>query len=492
MKPSDLQTAIFRFVKTTNKSLLVRAVAGSGKTTTTIACVPFIGPSNSIIFLAFNKLIVEELKQRIPRHASASTFNSLGNRAIYNRLGRVTINKNKTRQICKSTLTDIEYREYQENICKLIGLAKSYCLSPEGYAGTNDTDNNYMWLIDRFGIDVHEEQLTHFIEITRDILRESINQVSVIDFDDQLYLPVVLKLPMMKYDVIFVDECQDVSIVKLVLIRKSLAPGGRVIAVGDKKQAINGFTGSDENSIEKIRTMFNCEELPLSTTYRCAKNIVLYANQYVKEINAFEDAPDGCVCSWISYKGSDFRKTDLMMCRNTAPLISMAYACIARRVPVKVLGREIGAKLINLIDRLKPAGLFGENGLGEKLREWKKYEVERLVQNGEEEKAEGIIDRHDSIIAFLNNSSASTLDGLKYEINSLFNNDEECLTLCTIHKAKGLEAPRAFILDPELMPSKWARQEWAREQEQNLMYVSITRAKTELVFIRGMDYEVIR
>ena len=41
------------------------------------------------------------------------------------------------------------------------------------------------------------------------------------------------------------------------------------------------------------------------------------------------------------------------------------------------------------------------------------------------------------------------------------------------------------ILSPELMPSKWARQEWQAEQEQNLIYVTDTRTMETLFILQG-------
>ena len=56
------------------------------------------------------------------------------------------------------------------------------------------------------------------------------------------------------------------------------------------------------------------------------------------------------------------------------------------------------------------------------------------------------------------------------------------ITLCSVHKAKGLEWNRVYVLGREtLMPSKFARQAWQIEQEINLIYVAVTRAMTELI-----------
>jgi superfamily I DNA/RNA helicase len=46
-----------------------------------------------------------------------------------------------------------------------------------------------------------------------------------------------------------------------------------------------------------------------------------------------------------------------------------------------------------------------------------------------------------------------------------------------------MEWHRVFILDAHLMPSKWATRAWMREQEDNLAYVAITRAKSRLSYI---------
>jgi superfamily I DNA/RNA helicase len=56
-------------------------------------------------------------------------------------------------------------------------------------------------------------------------------------------------------------------------------------------------------------------------------------------------------------------------------------------------------------------------------------------------------------------------------------------TLSTIHKAKGREWNRVYFLHRELLPSRYAKQDWQLEQERNLEYVAITRAKKELIYV---------
>ncbi|KKK71001.1 hypothetical protein LCGC14_2918360, partial [marine sediment metagenome] len=54
-----------------------------------------------------------------------------------------------------------------------------------------------------------------------------------------------------------------------------------------------------------------------------------------------------------------------------------------------------------------------------------------------------------------------------------------------VHKAKGLEAKRVFILQPKgaEMPHKMAKSKWQIEQEWNCLYIAITRAIEELIYV---------
>lgn len=78
-----------------------------------------------------------------------------------------------------------------------------------------------------------------------------------------------------------------------------------------------------------------------------------------------------------------------------------------------------------------------------------------------------------------------TVKDLRNLISNIFSDEVKGILLSTIHKAKGLENDKIFFLSPELIPSKYATQPWQYEQEQNLKYVAITRAKSSLVYVWG-------
>jgi superfamily I DNA/RNA helicase len=74
------------------------------------------------------------------------------------------------------------------------------------------------------------------------------------------------------------------------------------------------------------------------------------------------------------------------------------------------------------------------------------------------------------------------------KIESVFVDDANVqgIKLSSIHKAKGLEAHRVFLIEPPgaTVPHPMAKTDWQKKQEWNLRYVAITRAIGELVYVK--------
>ena len=70
---------------------------------------------------------------------------------------------------------------------------------------------------------------------------------------------------------------------------------------------------------------------------------------------------------------------------------------------------------------------------------------------------------------------------LKYKIKSIFTDEIQGIVVSTVHKIKGLEADRVFIIRPDLLPMQTPKP-WQHIQEKNLQYVAYTRAKLDLIF----------
>lgn len=192
-------------------------------------------------------------------------------------------------------------------------------------------------------------------------------------------------------------------------------------------------------------------------------------------------APKGSVAVLSSYTPALFIPTSAILCRNTAPLISFAFSLLHRSIPCRVLGREIGQGLITLIDKLKPKDLAD---LDTKLQNYERTQRAKFLSRFDESSAEAVSDRVRCIEIFL--SASENLRDLSERITALFaDSTQGKLTLATVHKSKGLEWPLVFILDFDLMPSKFAKKPWQQIQEKNLIYVARTRAQLDLRYIKS-------
>lgn len=512
LKPSPYQLDIFKNIEETKNSLIVEAVAGSGKTTTITGAVKLIDSNLRTLFCAFNASIAKELKNKLPDHVDSRTLNSLGHRAWQRHVGgRIELNVNKTYDILDSeeilkNHPRWEVRSVRFVVNQLVGYAKQMGLVPHDVVESMgaiplipDSKQAWMDIIDHFNIDFFvkrdgktrveirkeiERKQNLAISLTRKVLTLGIQQKNVIDFNDQLYLPVIFNVEFAKYHVIFVDEAQDISMIQRVMIQRSLRKGGRVIAVGDPAQAIYGFRGADSKSLFNIAKEFDCKSLPLSICYRCGKNIVAEAQQYVSHIEAFDNAPDGTVERLGTYGAHNidiFQKDVFVLCRNVAPLVKLAFELIKFNKPVSILGKNIGKNIANLINSLNPTTI---PDLLKKLVKWEEIEIERLRERDPEASGDFIKERSDSVRTFIKCSGENSIPGLLESIDKLFSDKTKgVVLLSTIHKSKGLEADKVIILDFDLLPSKYAVLPWQKEQEKNLTYVAITRAKDYLGYI---------
>lgn len=506
--PSPFQQAIFDFIEHGEGSAIVDAVAGSGKTTTIVQSLNLIPLHKSTLFLAFNKAIADELRRRVPDHITVKTLNGLGHGAWCKFvLGTIKLDTDKTRKILfsdkyKAKFGSDRIRENAGNIFKLVGFGKSHCIVPTYFANSalfsdfseslcalvslnEDTDENWENIIDHFGLYFEKGETAKYfsINVARHILNDTLKDGNVIDFNDQLYLTVAYRVPMQQYDFVFVDEAQDISEIQRAMIRMALAENGRLIAVGDPHQAIYGFRGAASDSMKNIAKEFGTKHLPLSISYRCPKAIVSQAQKFVSHIQASENAPSGEVIYKGQYFPNLFKPKDMVVCRCTAPLVNLAYNLIENEIPVIIMGRDIGKNLISLIESLEPHNVYNLKIL---MVNWRNKEIQKLKKKQTEPDLSKIDDKFQAIMNFTNCINATSINMFIKGIDKLFSNTPcRSVTLSSIHRAKGLEAERVFILDSFLMPIKYATQEWQIQQEHNLHYVAITRAMSELIYIES-------
>lgn len=503
-KPSPLQEAIFDKVRNGECHILINAVAGSGKTTTIVEIANLIPAGKRSIFLAFNRDIVKELRVKLPPHIEVKTIHSFGLNELRYKYGRNPevkqdefIDDSKISKIIVErsagwgpfTENPTESPEEEEserlNYCtrveRIVDLAR-LCL-PQSPA-------EMLELCEKFEINLQNGE----IERAKEVIRISDKITTKFDFIDMIYRPAKYglnpgevskdgKWQLKQYDYVIVDECQDFNKAQQSIINKIVKPnGGRMIAVGDPRQAIYGFAGADNSSFNNLKNLFpNTIEMPLSVCYRCDKSIITHAQDIVEYISARDNAGQGTM-----RQGSikEVRDGDFILCRNTRPLVALCLQFISQGRKATIKGGDIGKNLINMVKNTKMKTI-------EPMFVKFNKEYDKLVKKAKAqyplkpaEEVSYVANMNDKIEALrsISKTCKSTDEVIKM-IEKIFTDNVSGIVLSTVHKSKGLEADNVFIIERFRMPAPFASKDWEREQESNLDYVARTRAKHKLIYI---------
>jgi superfamily I DNA/RNA helicase len=484
--PSHYQSAVYAHITDGTGNAVVDAVAGSGKSTTIVEALKLIPLTLRVLFLAFNKAIVEELKLKIGTMSNVEicTLHSLGFSAIRNTFRNVKVDSNKYFTFISDgikfgmfrptiELVEEENINYKSNIVKLVDLARAYLC----------TDENMLYSIaEKYCINVLDNECS----IAMTVLNWGKNNVAVIDFTDMIYFPNVKNLTMPQFDFVFIDECQDLNTAQREMFLKTLKSTGRFVAVGDPRQAIYGFAGADVESFNLLKSLPNTVNLPLSVCYRSASSIINLAKEIVPQIEARENAPDGVVSH--EAKVADIQDGDMVLCRVTAPLVALCMQYIGKGIKAYVKGRDIGTNLINMIKATKRVQMSDVMlKLSKDLEKIATKIVNRSHCTLSEAKNNSVYTNMQDKINAINviAKDLKTSTAVMNRIEAIFkDNDNSGICLSTVHKAKGLESNNVFIIRPDKFYLKHAmRVEWMAEQERNLVYVAYTRAKHFLGFV---------
>lgn len=478
IRPSQYQLDIYDAIKNSNDNLMIEAVAGSGKTTTIIESLKCLPDTSRILFVAFNKHIADELKKRVPSYVEVSTLNSFGWKACFRAFGKIKLDSWKTRSIAEELSSASKWYSVVSQLVSLMkasGTKKIYHEMKRDAFGKALTD-----FANRQDLDIPNDN-KDFCDLVLEVYKKSIETKYVMDFDDQIFMPVFYKLDMPKYDTVMIDEAQDLSVIQVELIEMI---GKRVIAVGDTYQAIYGFRGADPEAMMSLKKSLNMKSLPLSICYRCPSSHVNLAAKIVPSIESSETADHGI----ISHAGeSDFLERtasgDYVLCRLSAPLVRYCLLLIAEGKKGVIKGRDFGKNLSQLIKRLS-TDTFSMSEFLNKVHFYFETEIEKCRKRNRDF---AVLEDKKACIETLC-EGISSIDTVLNKIELIFNdNDNPGVTFSTIHRCKGLEANRIFILYPHLLPFYKAKQPWQKEQEMNLKYVALTRSKNEICFVHQKD-----
>lgn len=454
-----------------SSNLQLNAVAGSGKTTTIAHANKLIvnaDSSNSILNVAFNKRIAEEFKSRMPSSSANFTFNGLGSRALSKRF-RAKVDFKKRTNCVKHALKPFPKSKLPANIFQIISAG--YNLAKQlGYAPKLDVKKYNLTPLSTDVLSVDKEYAAIIDAAISESNRQAFEEGKV-DFDDQIYLSVLLRLRAQTFTHVFVDECQDMNSIQRAMVKLHLAAfgKGKLFAVGDPYQAIYGFRGADDDSYQQISTDFGTTEFPLTYTFRCAKKIVLEAQDIVPHIKAPDSAPDGTVTETDYLNYENISPGSAVICRYNAPLLKAAFNFIKhRRATTFIGGRDIQQQINGVIDVLQSSSLpldsAIESYINDQADRAERLRAPRLLETA-----------HDTIACIRTLLESGDLSYAKTVLEDIMSQTGN-VELSTIHKAKGLEWPSVYALT-------FGDIDLDRPQEPNCLYVGITRAETSLTYV---------
>ena len=484
-KPTKEQERFYSFLVNRNENILIKAYAGSGKTFTIIEGLKYLPKDKSITYLAFNKHIKEELSSKLPEHVRCSTVYGLGLAALKKvykdiefdefKIDKIIQKKARSWDLNSEFKSQEEKNRYLNNIKKLVNLSRlTLTLKPK-----------YV----EYLAEKHDIKLRDNTDVKRvlKIMDTCMVDRTYYDHTDMVFLPAIdSKIWFFPQDYVIVDECQDTNICQIKVIQKALKKDrktkkilGRLIAVGDPYQNIYAFNGSGEKSFNWFIENPNTKVLTLSTSFRCSKNVIKHAQKIVPDIKALDNAPDGLVRTDGDVV-NEAQSGDFVLCRTVAPLMKLFFELLLKGKKVIIKGSDIGLGLIELIGQYKTIQELSAHWGGE-ITKFKMELKNKGIIDPSEHSGFVILNDKVSTLLFLC-SLSDNIGDLKAKISMIFSDEIQGIVLSTIHKVKGLEADRVFIIRPDLMPMPHAKGGWQLREEKNLEYVAITRAKIELIY----------
>jgi DNA helicase-2/ATP-dependent DNA helicase PcrA len=468
---SRYQTAVFDHIQQRIKNnLIVEAKPGSGKTTTIVKATEFVPKGKSVLMCAFNVKIRDELERRVPSSVKVRTFHALGLYAVQRSRGKVEVAKYRQKDLIKRVIpahTHGVTRAYSD-VSKIVSMAMNRLAK---------TDDEILEIMDTY--DCYPDLPAYegpYVEWAQEVLRLTREPSKQISYDDMIYLPAYFSLAGSKFDYVFVDEAQDCNPAQLQIVKNALKPGGKLIAVGDRRQAIYGFRGADSHVMQNLESEFSADVLPLSITYRCPKSVVRLVNFIVPDLEAAPSAAEGRVVMATENQFlQSVRPGDVVISRTNAAIASYSMKLLVSGVPCTIIGKDISSGLLKLID--KNARDTTKDFL-KALSAAADEERTHLIDIKKEDKAEELEDQVSALFG-LSEGCAYTHQ-LRARILELFSDEEgaapQKVIFSTVHKAKGLEFNRVWMFETTFNTHS--------VEGENLYFVAATRTIEELFLVQ--------
>jgi len=471
--------------------LLVLAGAGTGKTKVITEKIAWLireanVDAKNIAAITFTNKAAREMKERASsilnkeeaKGLTVSTFHTLG----------LTIIRKEYKQLGYKAGFTIFDSQDSSTIIKELTFSEA--------AAENDEDNNdddVRWIISRWKndfvtIDKAFEIATNPQEVRAAKLYRSyqrqLKAYNAIDFDDLILLPLqlfrdkpdVLKEWQNKYRYLLVDEYQDTNVCQYELVKLLTGLRKELTVVGDDDQSIYAWRGAKPENIAQLQVDYpNLTVVKLEQNYRSTSLILESANALIanndhlftleklgnyaneRQISLFAASQEMGFAQRVSGKAASLIQgfiawlNDLIVSsHDTKP-----HAMVERIVTE--IAYEDWLKNICSSDKQAEQRMSNVH----EIIDW----TRRLYEDGDGKETIGDIISHMCLMDLLERNQEEE--------------EENAISLMTMHTAKGLEFPYVFLvgIEEEILPHVNSMEEDGLEEERRLAYVGITRAK---------------
>ncbi|HCR62514.1 MAG TPA: DNA helicase [Serratia liquefaciens] len=443
------------------RKLVVRAFAGTGKTSTLVRFA-LANPNSRMLDLAYNRAVRDEAEQKFPFNVECKTSHQLA----WPNFGR----HYQQRLTGNLWITDVA----RQLNTRHWPLARVATLTLNAFLCSADTQLGTRHLPDenvRSGLP--SEKILAAAQL---LWRESARQDGVFPVTHDVYLKLYqLSEPDLAkcWQTVLFDEGQDANPVTQALV---LSQRCNVVMVGDRHQQIYRFRGA-ENALD-VEQLADAEQLCLTHSFRFGPGVARVANMLLKR--------QGETLPLVGNGGEDNVVTSLpeqdksthisVLSRTVAGVIGRALEASLTGKKVYWIGGIAGYKTEELEDLYWFSADMPERMQSPLLaREYRNFEefesVARATKDAEMNQGLRLLDQYFPL--------PQKLQVMRE--HAVTDESQAQVTVSTTHRSKGLEWPVvmlnddfADITDPLMVDSE-------RTDETNLLYVAVTRAQQTLV-----------
>lgn len=437
--------------------ILIKAFAGSGKTTTLIEFSKR-RPKNKFLYLAFNNSVVESAKGRFPTNVKIMTPHSLA----YKEFGAILNHKleKDLKLVNVINLLGLNRRNHED-----IKMAQIVLNAVNNYLSSS-----YLNLSDAipFNSSFSRDSILANAEILWDNMLDNTN-----DFPSShdAYLKLYqLSNPYLNYDYILYDEAQDANPVIVDIIEKQVIKlKTKLVIVGDKHQAIYSF----RNAVNSLSKFKHDKEYNLNKSFRFGKNIAYGVNAILRVLKNETILIEGSEHPDLIVKALDRDKKMTIISRTNACLFLKAIEVIDKNKKIAFISgihkynffkiRDVDHLYHNRRHRIQDAH----------IREFDSYQSFILL-------AESTQDPEMLFLLKIVDKYHGKIEVLIDKINkSIVHQSLADVILTTAHKSKGLEFDNVFLCNDftRFIDKKGNLiKKNLKEEEINILYVAASRA----------------